>query len=452
MKSIQRLITLLLVSSIILVITLAVVAGYKQVKNNTQALYDTELQALGQSVLAINIMAQPMIAVESKQTTHAPTVFNRGDLALQVWQDQGLVFRSSQAPDTLITPEIGYSETNFNYDRWRVLRIDDSGKTVIVAYSMSDRSAKTDAFITSAILPFVLAIPVLGLLIFTSVRLGLSPLKQLAAVLSSRALRQLDPITLDSEFSELEPVVRTINQLLAKIKSGLEREQSFSGNVAHELRTPLSILAISLQNAMAEIDSNHHPRLLKNLGEVKRLTKIVNQLLLLSQTHPDQHQIKWHRVGVEHLMQEMISEIYPLLLDKNQNIELQCDLLEDFSIESESELLSTVFINLLHNAHKYAQSDSKIQVNLNVAKTVVPTVVIQVENEGEPLSSALLAQMTERFYRDPMHKKIQGAGLGLALVKQIVDVHQGTIEFTNSLELGGLCVRIQIPTQRASHE
>jgi two-component system sensor histidine kinase QseC len=449
MKSIQRLITLLLVSSIILVITLAVVAGYKQLQNNTQTLYDAELQALGQSVLALNVFTQPKLRATDNQYSQAQTVFNRGDLALQVWQKQQLVFRSSQAPDTLIATELGFSETNFNYDRWRVLTLADAGKTVIVAYSMSDRAAKTDAFITSAILPFVLAIPVFGLLIFTSVRMGLRPLKQLAALLSSRALTQLDPITLDSQFTELEPVVGTINQLLGKIQAGLEREQSFSGNVAHELRTPLSILAISLQNAMEEVDSTQHPRLRKNLVEVKRLTKIVNQLLLLSQTHPDQHQIKWHSVAVEHLMQDVISEVYPQLLNKQQNIELQCDLAEDFSIESESELLSTVFVNLIHNANKYANSHTNILVTLRLVMSANPSIEIRVENEGEALSQQLLTQMSQRFYRDPQHKQIQGAGLGLALVKQIVDVHHGYIKFSNSASLGGLCVAMHLPVKRA---
>lgn len=449
MKSIQRLITLLLVSSIILVITLAVVAGYKQLQNNTQALYDAELQALGQSVLALNVFAPSRLPDMDNQYSQAQTVFNRGDLALQVWQDQQLVFRSSQAPNTMIATQLGFSETNFNYDRWRVLTLVDADKTVIVAYSMSDRAAKTDAFITSAILPFVLAIPIFGLLIFTSVRMGLRPLKQLAVLLSSRALTQLDPITLDSQFTELEPVVSTINQLLGKIQAGLEREQSFSGNVAHELRTPLSILAISLQNAMEEIDSAHHPRLRKNLVEVKRLTKIVNQLLLLSQTHPDQHQIKWHPVAIEHLMQDVISEVYPQLLQKHQNIELQCDLPKDFSIESESELLSTVFINLILNANKYANSYSNILVTLRLVMAAKPTIEIRVENEGDALSQQLLTQMSQRFYRDPQHKQIQGAGLGLALVKQIVDVHYGMIEFSNSAVLGGLCVVMHLPVKRA---
>ena len=279
--------------------------------------------------------------------------------------------------------------------------------------------------------------------------MGLRPLKQLAVLLSSRALTQLDPITLDSQFTELEPVVSTINQLLGKIQAGLEREQSFSGNVAHELRTPLSILAISLQNAMEEIDSVHHPRLRKNLVEVKRLTKIVNQLLLLSQTHPDQHQIKWHPVAIEHLMQDVISDVYPQLLQKHQNIELQCDLPEDFSIDSESELLSTVFINLILNANKYANSYSNILVTLRLVMAAKPTIEIRVENEGEALSQQLLAQMSQRFYRDPQHKQIQGAGLGLALVKQIVDVHYGMIEFSNSAVLGGLCVAMHLPVKRA---
>ncbi|HCF78431.1 MAG TPA: hypothetical protein DER52_01930, partial [Glaciecola sp.] len=111
MKSIQRLITLLLVSSIILVITLAVVAGYKQLQNNTQALYDAELQALGQSVLALNVFVQSRLPDIDNQYSQAQTVFNRGDLALQVWQDQQLVFRSSQAPNTMIATQLGFSET-----------------------------------------------------------------------------------------------------------------------------------------------------------------------------------------------------------------------------------------------------------------------------------------------------------------------------------------------------
>ena len=89
-------------------------------------------------------------------------------------------------------------------------------------------------------------------------------------------------------------------------------------------------------------------------------------------------------------MQDVISEVYPKLLDKQQNIELQCDLPNDFAIESESELLSTIFTNLIHNANKYADNHSDILVTLGLEMSSEPTIKICVENQGEPLDKQLL--------------------------------------------------------------
>ena len=438
MKSIQRLITLLLLSSIIVALSVAVIAGYQQSQINTQALYDAELHSIGQSLLVLDI---------SQQTTQPVT-----NMAIQVWHDDVLIFRSANTPEGRMSQKLGYSDANFKDDRWRILGLAQASKTIFVAYSISQKEAYTDKIITSAILPLVLALPVLALLIVSSVRLGLSPLRYLTQTLATRKLSQLDPIKMSSSFTELNPVVSTINQLLTKVQDGFAREKSFNGNVAHELRTPLSTLAMTFHNAISDLENQtqstqtqHLQRLHKGLNEVKRLTNVVNQLLLLTQTQPQQHQIRWTQVKLVPLLQDVIGDLYPQFISRSQSIELVCEIPIDSTIQSEPELLATVFINVLQNANKYADEDSTIMVYVRLSGSELKCVELVIENSGEAVSDEVLANLTKRFYRASTHLQFKGSGLGLALVQQIVEVHHGEIHFMNSPFLGGLRVSILLP-------
>ncbi len=439
MKSIQRLITLLLLSSIVVALSVAVIAGYQQSQINTQALYDAELHSIGQSLLMVDI---------SQQTTQPVT-----DMAIQIWHDDVLIFRSANTPEGRMSQKLGYSDANFKDDRWRILGLAQASKTIFVAYSISQKEVYTDKIITSAILPLVLALPVLALLIVSSVRLGLSPLSYLTQTLATRKLSQLDPIKMSSSFAELNPVVSTINQLLTKVQDGLTREKSFNGNVAHELRTPLSTLAMTLHNAISDLENQtqsptqaqHLQRLHKGLNEVKRLTNVVNQLLLLTQTQPQQHQIRWTQVKLVPLLQDVIGDLYPQFINRSQAIELVCEIPLGSTIQSEPELIATVLINVLQNANKYADEGSTIMVYVRLCESEPEFVELVIENSGEAVSDEVLANLTKRFYRASTHLQFKGSGLGLALVQQIVEVHHGEIHFMNSPLLGGLRVSILLP-------
>ncbi len=438
MHSLQRLITFLLLSSVILVVTVAVLGGYRQLVLNTQQLYDGELQSVAHSLIQIPLDSSSFDSQALLSTA------DNGFLAIQIWQDTQLLFHTQNSPTYPVSQVPGFMDVNFLDDRWRVFMLEANNRKVIVAYSLSERGFQTDQFIASSIWPLLIALPILVILIIGSVKFGLRPMQQLTKLLAKRSSHALQPIELDHDYAELNPVVATINRLLNEVEQGMSREKSFSGNVAHELRTPLSILALSLQNSLNEIPKDYHGRIDAQKNEVARLTRIVNQLLLLSQTHPEHHQVIWQSIPIEALTQEVISDHYSSFMAKEQSIELVCELPSDFMYISESELFSSLLGNVLSNAHKYAPAGGKVMLWLSLDEAS-KSLMLRIDNEGTCPSSSTLSMMSQRFYRAPEHHHIQGAGLGLALVKQIVALHEGTITFMQSDSLGGVSVSISLP-------
>lgn len=438
MHSLQRFLTLLLLSSVILVVTVAVLAGYRQLTLNTQQLYDGELKSVAQSIIQLPLNS-------SHEVTKEPiSIPDNSFLVIQIWQETQLVFHTNNSPRYPVSQKPGFADVNFLNDRWRVFMLKENAREVIVGYSLSDRGFHTDQFIASTIWPLLIALPIMTFLIIGAVKFGLSPLQQLTQLLAKRSSNALQPIALYDDYAELKPVVVTINRLLNEVEQGMKREKSFSGNVAHELRTPLSILALSLQNSLMETPKVYHARIDTQRNEVARLTRIVNQLLLLSQTHPEHHQITWHSIAVEALTQEVISDHYSSFMAKEQSIELVCELPSDFMYISESELFSSLLGNLLSNAHKYAPVGGKVMLWLSLDEAS-KNLMLRIDNEGTCPSSSTLSMMSQRFYRAPEHHHVQGVGLGLALVKQIVALHEGTITFMQSDSLGGISVSISLP-------
>lgn len=440
MHSLQRFITFLVLSCVILVVTVAVLAGYRQLALNTQQLYDGELQSVAQSLMQLPLSANP-------QNVQVPSIKSDTSLlAVQIWQETQLLFHSQNSPTYPVSTVPGFAEVNFLEDRWRVFMLKNHDREVIVGYSLSARGFHTDQFIASSIWPLLIALPILALLIVGAVKFGLRPLQQLTQLLAKRSSHALQPIALSHDYAELKPVVATVNRLLGEVEQGMQREKSFSGNVAHELRTPLSILALSLQNSLLEIPKQHHARVDAQMIEVNRLTRIVNQLLLLSQTHPEHHHVTWQTILVEALTQEVISDHYSSFMTKNQSIELVCELPPDFILVSEGELLSSLLSNVLSNAHKYTPVGGKVMLWLGLDETT-NSVTIRIDNEGTCPEPSALTMMSQRFYRAPQHHHIQGAGLGLALVQQIVALHKGTFTLMQSECLGGLSVSISLPSE-----
>jgi two-component system sensor histidine kinase QseC len=441
---IRRYLLLMLLSIITLVIFVSAIQGYKASMRKAESVFDNELISLAQVITAVKL---PKGVI-----THPAT----SNFAYQIVLDNQVVTRSDNAPNTLINAlNTGFKETNFLGKRWRTYtdKIADNSATntwVIIAQPLKQRFDLAEGIILSAVTPIILVMPLLALIISLAVRQGLKPLTFLTRALKNKKANDLSPLTVSSS-TELAPVIETLNELFLRLSLSFEREKQFASDAAHELRTPLSVLKINVYNLqqsfndviLVNSDKNSTaPSVLpfQQLEQsVERMAHVVDQILTLNRTNPEQILDESAVLNLQELLQESISELYPYIASRGHDIELNS---APLNILGNRFAIGILLKNLLANAAKYTPDNGKILVSCLQDKNKL---ILRVEDSGPGIAPEEYSRVFDRFYRvggDSHNSKVIGCGLGLSIVKHIVELHQANISLSRSKAMFGLCVKV----------
>jgi two-component system sensor histidine kinase QseC len=235
-----------------------------------------------------------------------------------------------------------------------------------------------------------------------------------------------------------------LNQLFERLNAAFSREKRFASDAAHELRTPLSVLKINAHNLALELSDNGTSNVnMQYLQQgIERMSHVVEQILLLNRTNPEQYQGKFQSVDSTSLCQTVIGSLFPQIEAKKQEIELVG---QGANIQGDEFSLGILLQNLISNASKYSPEGSLIRVVLNKSNNQV---VITVEDSGPGIEESEYQRVFERFYRiggDRHASGAPGCGLGLAISKHIADLHNASLKLSRSKQLSGLSVELLLP-------
>ena len=320
---------------------------------------------------------------------------------------------------------------------WRYLYLHDehSGRTVAVSQRLKERlSTLTNALWVQLALTF-LSLPLLLWLIARGIRRGLTPLDLLAGELAARNAQSLQPVS-EQVPAETLPLVQSLNALLARVAESLAREQRFTADAAHELRSPLAALKVQaevLAMSSDEAEQQHH---LGNIHEsIDRANRLTEQLLTLArldpmQALPDAQPIDWQRSA-----HQALQSVNLQAREKRVQLKLECacGFGQVFPPLGNEVLLQLMLRNLLDNAIRYSPPNSHVTLTLAANG-------LSVCDEGPGIAAEHLPRIRERFYRPPGQSQ-QGSGLGLSIVERIADLHGLRLDLANTDE-GGLCVHM----------
>lgn len=432
MRSLRRYLVTVLIALFTLISFLAALQSYRQSAGRAEALFDQDLQVLASS-LAQQYGASPQQEL---------------GLALQVWQNNQLVYRSPLAPETPMAETTGFTEQNFAGKRWRVFHQTPAALlTVIVAQPLQQRQQLADEVITASIYPVVLSLPLQALLIWLVVSKALSPIKRFSAQLASKKANDLTPVKLEQVPAELDQMLKTTNLLFARLADAFEREKRFASDVAHELRTPLSVLQVNLHNASQQWQqsgiADPQDSMLALQAGVERMSALIEQIMLLNRTNPEHFQARTEQLDLAGLCRQVVADWYPQIEKKQQQIELLG--LEHLSLKGDAFALRLLVSNLVGNASKYTQSGGVIQLEL---MTQAGKAVLVVQDNGPGIAPQEYSRVFDRFYRvggDRHQSGTLGSGLGLAIVRDIVNLHQGQVRLGASDYSSGLKVTVELP-------
>lgn len=363
-------------------------------------------------------------------------------LAFQVWADGvGRLVHTPSAPSLDPPPTApGFHDFIIEGEQWRgfVLPVPEQRWVIWVGERDDVRYDLIDRIVRHTLLPFLLGSLALALLVWAAIGWGLRPLQNMANVIRSRHADSLEPLQLVPLPSELEPMQAAINRLLAQIEDLLRREHRFIADAAHEMRTPLAVLRLHAQNAVAASNDGERQKSLDFLmGGVDRLTRVVNQLLTLARVEPKSGQRTRTLIDLAEVVTQTLADLTPWILDRG--LEPSLDISEgDHHLAIDAGALGIALQNLVSNAVEHSPPAGRIIVTLRRLDSAFELVV---EDEGPGIDEASLSRVFERFYS---RNSPNGAGLGLSIVATIIERMGGQVRLSNR-SAGGLAATVLLP-------
>lgn len=237
----------------------------------------------------------------------------------------------------------------------------------------------------------------------------------------------------ENNFSELNQLSVSYNKMLERLSEAFKLQRQFTANAAHELRTPLAVmqLQIDLYNSSKHPDNDTSAQQTISMitEQTERLSKMVRTLLDMSEL---QTIARDEEIAISALVEEVLADLEPLAQEKGINLIEKCD---NVLLMGSDILLYRLVYNLVENAIKYNFSGGTVTVTATQQNSQLH---LTVEDTGNGIPEELKERIFEPFFRldKSRSRELGGVGLGLALVREIVRVHNGSILVKNNANSG----------------
>ncbi len=310
---------------------------------------------------------------------------------------------------------------------------DEGAKTgtmlVQVARSRANREELARRILLDTALPLSGLIVLMTMIVWGGIRAGLKPLALLQRQVEGRAANDLAPIQLDAAPPEVRALAGAMNALLQEVHHNVVAQRRFISDAAHQLRTPLAGLKSQTELALREASDPALTERLRRVHEsATRSAHLVNQLLSLARAEPESAMLQ-DRVPIDllRLAHEVTAELVPRALAAR--IDLGCEDPDDvdaapaaIQVRGIGLLLREALVNLIDNAIRYAGAGATVTVRVRREGNQA---LLDVEDNGPGIPAEAHGRVFERFVR-ATHDGT-GCGLGLAIVREIVERHQGRV-------------------------
>ena len=242
---------------------------------------------------------------------------------------------------------------------------------------------------------------------------------------------------------ELDRLTEVFNTMTSRLDHSFQRVREFTLHASHELKTPLTILCGEIETTLRDesLGQPERERLLSQLDEVRRLSKIVDGLTLLAKADAGQIALKLEPLRLDELVRDNFADLQ--ILAEPHGIQVELTACEDVSVRGDRHRLRQLLLNLADNAVKYNQPQGRVAMNLRRSDE---TAEFTIANTGPGVAAEILPRVFDRFFRgDSAHgNTIDGCGLGLSIAQWIVSAHGGKIQIASE-PLKQTIVTVQIP-------
>jgi len=230
-------------------------------------------------------------------------------------------------------------------------------------------------------------------------------------------------------------LAETFDQMFNRLQEAFDREAQFTSDVAHELRTPLSAIRMQSEYSLKYLNLNEESEdILKNILEKsKKMSSLISELLMLARMDKKNQKLN--------IKNENLNEIIQLVIEvesnyaKEKNIKIIYDEKNDIFADVDRDMLTRVFINLISNAITYGNENGMIVITLEKIENS-DKIQCKIIDDGIGISSEHINKIWNRFYQVDSSRSSDNSGLGLSIVKWIIEEHKGTIMVESELGKG----------------
>lgn len=455
-KSIQKRLTVLLLTIIIIVGVTTLSISYYDTTHEVNELFDAQL-AQSARVLHAQITSElkdneitdlqgfldyrpkltiPFREVDTDQTSHE---YER-QIGFQLWDHTGKLILHSKSvgetplSETALRPgKSGFDNTMEEGHQWRVFSIwDEEHHYVVMAgESYNIRQELVVKISWQLVAPYLISIPIMAMLIWLGIERGLNPIIKVANEVRQRESKNLHPIEFTDVPKEILPLIQNLNDLFSRLNEAFEKERRFTNDAAHELRTPLAALKTHAQVALRETNQADRNTALTNIiAGVNRASHLVEQMLTLARMSPDQNILQDEDVKIYQVLEEVAADLSQYAFKKGITLSLDGD--RKMSIKTNAVILSILVRNILDNAISYTPEGGDIDIEL-LTQGEYP--VIRITDTGPGISEDLQGRVFDRFFRLPGSQN-EGCGLGLSIATQCANNLNAEIILKNRAPTG----------------
>jgi two-component system, OmpR family, sensor histidine kinase QseC len=371
-------------------------------------------------------------------------------LGFQVW-DRATgrrLMSSRRAPAHALVPQFvdGFAETTIAGESWRVFGLSDTQGTVQVQVGLPRAALRAELmrwFTASLALALLLMLGI-GVAIWLVIHWSLRPVLRVSASLAARPPLDLAPLPERGMPTEVMPLLRGFNQLMARLAQALHRERQFLGEAAHELRTPLAALLAQAQVLQhAGSDAEARAALARLVAGIERTSRLAQQLLDAARVESGGSMARATDVDLS-MIAGMVADEFELIAQRaGQTIELDGGFAP---VHGDLDDLGIVVRNLLDNALRHGGTGTRVRLVTRVTRE--GQAMLSVADDGPGIADADRERVFEKFYRAGGGQRAAGIGMGLSLVERVVTAHGGQLRCGAGLDGRGFSVEILLPTAR----
>jgi two-component system sensor histidine kinase TctE len=325
----------------------------------------------------------------------------------------------------------------------------DETALIVVGETTTARSHMASDLWTRSLLQQGLLVLIVAIFVWFGLGRGLKPLLRLRDDVLQRTPDELRPFSGAALQSELRPLVAALNQYVERLRSQIEAQRRFIANAAHQLRTPLTILATQAAYAIRSRNPGEKDETLEAIhGNARDMARLANQLLTLSNVEPDGREHRAEPVDLVAVTRRALESQVAHALSRDMDLGFDSKVAEAETL-GDATMLHELIVNLVDNALRYTERGGVVTVGIDLAEDAW---LLTVRDNGPGIPRPERARVFERFYRI-LGTEAEGSGLGLAIALEIVERSGGTIALSDaqpSADGGsGLLVTVRLPRRSA---